>query len=1261
MPSPGRWWRMTDTAIVGLDCVLNGLGLEAFARVIYAGETPATSVDDALSLEALAIRLVGRILDHRTMQVSIGVIVCAETDATEKAERLVADLSPRSSGSPGLGMGAGNLAAALEMGRKWLTGDPAPGARGVDLVLIAAAEQLGIGALLLARRAAIQRGMAYALISGVAQGKVEDNAAICRSALAQADVGPGDVGYLQVDSWPLGQGVIDGYRLAPPAGADAMLSVGDTDTLSCAVGSPAAGFCRSPLAALFAAVLALHRRTLFTPAIQASPAVSKQEADLTNIWADTPFFLPLRSCPWFPSPEVGRRIAAVAYGMGDQAGHLVLTEAGPQREGPAVHARLREVPSYLLPILARDRAEMLARLEWLRQRLQSGAVLSGLAEELYAIWAAEGDAAYATALVVHTREEALKEVALALEGVARAFEKGGAWLTPRGSSFTAAPLQGGVAFVYPGASNSYVGLGADLFQHFPGLHEHLAELTSDPSRTLAARWLYPRSRSLGRKKDAVARRQAALFANPIALIESGASFAIAHTVILRDIFGVQPQLALGYSLGEVSMLWAAGVWQDADTSSDKLRASPLFRERVAGPQLAIREHWALDREAEITWQTHLLKADVTDVQVLVAQEPRVYLTLINLQNEVVIAGEASGCRRVIEALGCHALPVPFDIAIHNDAIRSEYKAFEALYTNPVVKRPDTVFYSAADYAPLVLESAALGRAMARMSCQLVDFPKLVGRAYEHGDAAARIFVELGPLATCTRRIQRILHDRAHTAIAMNPSVQAGSDFDGVLGVLAQLIAHRVPMDLSPLRASVEARKEQTGLVISARHPENRETPDTVPVSLRAYADRLLPLSSRRADLHRAFLERRADAQARAASVIGLQIALGRQVVGGPEPSDDDAGRPPHHPQASQPVQFTERHLEAFATGDVTECFGPDYAIYRNRRVSRIPNGALLLMSRVRHIEGQPGDFDAQPRLWSEFDVPTDAWFYSGGLYPGLPPYMVLMEMALQPCGFLSAYLRSSLIRPEADLYFRNLDGHGSVTNDLDLRGRRVVNEVKLISSVRGQGVILQTFTFAMECEGAPIYRGGASFGFFPKQSLARQAGLDGEMVTDLRKAAKPSDANATCLPIHEPLPAQLQLLRKPLQVAPEGGRHGRGYLHAGEAVSPAAWFFRAHFHQDPVMPGSLGVEAALQAMRAYGRWRYPDLARAKVRHPVNHTVAWRYRGQITPEDRSWAVGAHLSQVEATAEGVKLVGDVNLWKDRVRIYEVSDLAVKLVGS
>src|SRR3989304_969041 len=55
--------------------------------------------------------------------------------------------------------------------------------------------------------------------------------------------------------------------------------------------------------------------------------------------------------------------------------------------------------------------------------------------------------------------------------------------------------------------------------------------------------------------------------------------------------------------------------------------------------------------------------------------------------------------------------------------------------------------------------------------------------------------------------------------------------------------------------------------------------------------------------------------------------------------------------------FTLEDLNEFATGSVVKCLGQEYAVYAGRRSPRIPNGELLLMSRITSIRGRKGVFD----------------------------------------------------------------------------------------------------------------------------------------------------------------------------------------------------------------------------------------------------------------------------------------------------------------
>ncbi len=1025
-----------------------------------------------------------------------------------------------------------------------------------------------------------------------------------------AGVPPAQIGLLECTALPPGAALLAAYRTAP---ADH----------TCALGSAAANLGRpSGMASLIRAALSLHRRTL--PALPGGSGPEQPER-----WEGTPFYAAPTSRPWFAPPEAGRRYAAVALG-GDPP-PLVLTEAAARRAEPAVRPQLTEEALRLFPIAAGERAELEARLERLRRRTEAGGEAEALAREAHAAYQATPHAPYALALVARDRDALLREIALAQKGVARACESGKAWTTPRGSAFTAQPLGGaGIAFVYPGAFNTYPGVGRDLFQHFPALHEHFAPIVSDLGRSLAERRLYPRSLA-PLAEEMLAEQSAALANDPIAMIEAGTTLAIAYTAIVRDVLGVRPRAALGYSLGESSMLWAMGVWQSGDAGSDAWRSSPLFRTRLFGPKDAVREAWGSDAAP---WESYILKAPVDEVRAALAAEPRVYLTHANLADEAVIAGEPEGCRRVIAALGCHKLRVPFDAVIHNPAMRSEYERFVELSTRPVAPVEGVAFYSAAEYRPLALESAALARAMAQMTCTYVDFPRLVDAAYAGG---ARLFVELGPLGTCTRWIGRILRERPHDAVAIDRS--GAEDYAGVLTVAARLVAHRAPVNLAPLYGESGGRpaaivQAQPAAPVSAEHHA-------------AFYENLARHAARTGEGHRAFLEARGAALRETGALIGMQVAVAGRIAGGAPPLPQPAA--PHQPaprQTPRPALFDERAIRAFARGDPERCF-PEYAIFRGKRVPRLPNGDLLLLSRVVAIEGERGRVIPGASLEAEYDLPANPWFYRNG--DGVP-YAIIMEVALQPCGFLAAYSGSTLPYPEVDFHFRNLDGEGELLRLPDLRGRTITNRVQLLSSTALKGIILQNYDFELSCGGAPFYRGTSSFGYFTPEALANQAGLGGDPPWLPAGARAP----ATHLARRDPLD-----LLDEVRLVEDGGRHGKGYVRAGARVRPADWFFDCHFYQDPVMPGSLGVEAMRQALRYYAEEQgLVAQLRAPVAGPLpGSRTVWKYRGQITPQNPEFHLEVHVCGVDRAPGTVAVIGEGSLWKGDTRIYEVRDLAVQ----
>ena len=380
--------------------------------------------------------------------------------------------------------------------------------------------------------------------------------------------------------------------------------------------------------------------------------------------------------------------------------------------------------------------------------------------------------------------------------------------------------------------------------------------------------------------------------------------------------------------------------------------------------------------------------------------------------------------------------------------------------------------------------------------------------------------------------------------------------------------------------------------------------------------------------------------------------------------------------------MNEADITTFALDKLSKCFGDEFKIYDDKTVSRQPNTDLQVISRILSIDGTRRDFSKPIPTVAEYDVPEKAWYYQQNAHATMP-YSILMEVALQPCGLSGAYMGSTLDFPDKQLYFRNLDGNGQ-TFDLpigtDFKNKTITNHTVLTSSVALGGTVLQNYTFELSIDGHVFYKGKSSFGFFPADMLKEQVGLDGGKMVDpwyrrealsekfyrrinldspygkMKLFTAPADK-----PHYRLSDGQLRLLDS-LIVAKDLGEFGLGYVHAMRAIKVYDWFFTCHFYQDPVMPGSLGVEAMMQALQTFTIQQGigADLDNPRFIQLPNHETKWKYRGQILQHVDQLELELHIKEVTVTEWGIKVVADGSLWNDEVRIYEVTDLGLGVRG-
>ena len=142
-----------------------------------------------------------------------------------------------------------------------------------------------------------------------------------------------------------------------------------------------------------------------------------------------------------------------------------------------------------------------------------------------------------------------------------------------------------------------------------------------------------------------------------------------------------------------------------------------------------------------------------------------------------------------------------------------------------------------------------------------------------------------------------------------------------------------------------------------------------------------------------------------------------------------------------------------------------------------------------------------------------------------------------------------------------------------------------------------------------------------------------------------------------PAPPMLMMDRI-VEITADGGKYGKGFIRAELDIDPDLWFFQCHFLGDPVMPGSLGVDALWQLVGFFMGWlEKPGRGRALGSGAV------RFSGQVTPKvkkityciDMRRVIGRKL--VLGTGDGVMLADDRPIYTAedlRVGLYDAADL-------
>src|SRR5262249_3439479 len=147
---------------------------------------------------------------------------------------------------------------------------------------------------------------------------------------------------------------------------------------------------------------------------------------------------------------------------------------------------------------------------------------------------------------------------------------------------------------------------------------------------------------------------------------------------------IEPDAAIGYSLGETAALIALRAWRCRDLLFHRLQSSPLFHTELAGRCDAARRVWGVPASEPVDWVAGIVPCSSEAVRSAIAERPRAHVLIKNTANETVIGGSRRAVEEVVTVLNTAFFAISTVSTVHcsiGREVEREYLALHDLETD----------------------------------------------------------------------------------------------------------------------------------------------------------------------------------------------------------------------------------------------------------------------------------------------------------------------------------------------------------------------------------------------------------------------------------------------------------------------------------------------------------------------------------------------------------------------------------------------------
>ena len=412
---------------------------------------------------------------------------------------------------------------------------------------------------------------------------------------------------------------------------------------------------------------------------------------------------------------------------------------------------------------------------------------------------------------------------------------------------------------------------------------------------------------------------------------------------------------------------------------------------------------------------------------------------------------------------------------------------------------------------------------------------------------------------------------------------------------------------------------------------------------------------------------------------------------------------PTAPSVNKPVFLDRDKCLEYAIGKAGNVLGPEFDIIDTYpcRV-RLPDEPLMLVDRIIDIQGEMLSL-GRGKIITQHDVRKNAWYLDGGK----APVSISIE-AGQADLFLCAYLGIDHA-VKGKRKYRLLDAKVTFHRSLPNPGETIEYIIEIDRFLKQGEIYLFFFHYKgyIDRQLFISMKDGCA-GFFTdeevensggiilkKEDLERETHETKNLVKKISIKTEPKNNFTSLIGVektsfsHEKIQAlrtgdletafgrqfkgitlgknqwlpgkRMKLIDRVIELDPQGGRFGKGWISAEADIHEDDWFLTCHFIDDMVMPGTLMYECCAHALRIFVQ-RMGWVSKENHVHydviPLNMSDL-KCRGPVTRETRKARYEIEIKEMGYNPEPY-VIADAHMFSDDLQIVLYKDMGMKITG-